>query len=127
MEREPTTPLVWQCEACEVNYELDDHTAKLFLFTLAPRYSFVQFQCPDKDCGNVMNYFADNDAMDEMALHLTEIYPLDEVPDWVVEGYDEFMGTDGERVIEVVGRLALEESWAYFWKQYDPMPFEFKC
>ena len=125
MEGEPRPPLIWQCEACEVNYELDDHTAKLFLFPTATQYSFVQFQCPDVECGNVMNYFADKTAMDEMSTHLTEIYPLYDVPSWVKEGYDEFMGC-GERVIEVVGRLALEESWTYFWKQYNPQPFEFK-
>lgn len=127
-EQEPTPPLIWTCEGCDSQHELSDHNSKLFLFPVKPQYSFIQFICEDTGCKRVMNYFADPVSVEEMSTHLTEIYTLTDVPDWVEQGYKDFYAeveheAQEQRVADGIAELHHMRQFLYV---YNVEPYEFE-
>lgn len=124
-EREPLPPLNWCCEHCGTEYEVDDHTTSLYLDMVNEgKYSFTQFDCIQQDCGQSSKYFTDIDSTNDIALRITNIYPMYEIEDWIVEGYKELHKNDSVIEIqaepEVLAINSLLKNWDAFIEYVDP-------
>lgn len=117
-EEEPEI-LIWTCENCDHVYPVNDKTVSLYIDMVEDgKYSFIQLECEEESCMKITNYFVDYYNTELIGERTTNIYLMNDIPDWIKKGRQELIDKN-------ILSKTIEEQWSDFWNVYNPEPWEF--